>query len=233
MLISPYFLRAYWTGRKESPEQCARRLARMLSAFSAFDRSMATWYEQARTRKLAIDRHVDPERLDDLLSILNRGRHRRKSGRSDDEELGFTFGLWNGWDGAKQATISVSCGSFSKWVGNSVVLNFPADLGDLRNSERMAGILATVARVWEPDSAGVMLTAAVTVKNSTVALPIVDWMLYLSKSLAPQLPALPAKVQTVDAIGSIIVVQDEPPDRTNPEHLQNISRVESAVKGLV
>lgn len=229
------FLGAYWSARQESIEGCADRLYRMFSELSSCDQTVATWYELARSRKQALARQVAFGNRDYLLDLLNRGRHRRDSDRTVIEELGFGIGLWNGGDEEKAANISVHCGSYCEQVGNSVVLDLPEDLGDLGRPERMAAVLASVVRAWEPDSGGVMSNAAMKAKDYRVAVPFVDWMFYVSYKLARRIPPLapPARVQEVEGLGSIIVVQDERPDRANPEHVRNIERVEAALRPLL
>jgi hypothetical protein len=232
MLITPLFVGIYWGARQESVEHCADRLRRMLSELSTCDQTVATWYEQARSRKQALARQVNLDSREYLLNLLDRGRNRRDWDRTVIEELGFGIGLWNGRDRARAATMSIDCGSYSERVGNSVVLNLPEDLGDLRRPERMAAVLASVVRAWEPDSGGVMSSAAMEASDYKLQVPFVNWMPYVSKKVAPEFPPMPppARVQKVDGLGWIIVVQDEPPDVANPEHARNIERVDAALK---
>lgn len=151
------------------------------------------------------------------------------------EDLGFTIGFWNGGNKGEEGTMNIHCGSYCEHVGNSLVLNLPDELGDLGRPERMAAVLASVVRAWEPDSGGVMSNAAMKAKDYRVAVPFVDWMFYVSYKLARRIPPLapPARVQEVEGLGSIIVVQDERPDRANPEHVRNIERVEAALRPLL
>ena len=231
MRIPPYFMGAYWEARQESIDQCADRLLRFFSELTTFDPAVATWYEQARSRKQALARQVAFGNRDYLLDLLNRGRHRRDSDKSVMEDLGFTISFWNGGNKGEEGTMNIHCGSYCEEVGNSVVLNLPDELGDLRRPERMAAVLASVVKAWKPDSGGVMSDAAMKAKDYKVTVPFVDWMFYASNKLAPNIPPLPqpGRVQIVDGFGSIIVVQDEPPDHANPEHLRNIERVEAAL----
>lgn len=231
MSISPYFLAVYWSARRESIEQCADRLQRFLSELSACDSVFPSWYDNDVRSKKSFQKRVEVESLGYLVDLLNRGRF-----HDDDkiliEDLGFLIGLSNGRDKEKQSTMSIQCGGYSELGGNSVVLNLPKELGDLRKPEPIAAVLASAARAWEPDSGGVMSYAAMKAKDYKVPVPFVDWMFYVRHKLAPQIPPLPppARVQDVDGLGTIIVVQDEPPDHANPEHLRNIERVEAALK---
>ena len=51
-------LAAGWDARREPIEQCADKVVRMLSELSAFDQTLATWYEQVRSREQALTRPV-------------------------------------------------------------------------------------------------------------------------------------------------------------------------------
>lgn len=236
-MSSGFFLGAYWPARKESIEQCADRLRLFFADLATCDPALATWYNLGRSRKKALEKRADVGNLDGLLTLLNKGRHRRDMPRTVIEELGFSVGLWNGREEGKDVGLGITCGLY--WVSptpnaslsNCVTLNLPEDLGELKQVERMTRVLAVVARAWQPEWAGAMSRGAMNLRDFKSKKPFVDWMLYVSKSLMPRVPALPkpSTVRAVDGIGSIIVVQDEPPDPTNPEHVRNIQQVESAI----
>jgi hypothetical protein len=231
-----FFLGAYWRARRESIDRCADRLHQMFSGISTCDVSLATWYELGRSRKQALERRADVGSREYLVSVLDRGRHRRDTDKSVMDELGFGAGLWNGGRKGREAGLMLTCGCFTSNpnLGNCVALRLPEDLGDLRQGERMARLLASIATALEPDWAGVMSTDAMNARRFNARVPFVDWMIYLSKRLAPQIPPLPspAVVRLVDSVGSIIVVQSEPPAPTSPEDLRNIERVETALRTL-
>ena len=230
-----YFLGAYWKARKESIDECAERLLLFFAALSTCEEILSTWYEKGRSQKQAMQKRVDIRSRDYMLNLLERGRHRRDIPRTVIEDLGFRIGVWNGADKIeKEAGLSITCGSYNPNpnLGNAVVLNLPRELGDLCQSKRMAAVLASAATAWEPAWAGIMNHNTVGARKFKGGGPFVDWMLYLSKNQVPQVPSLPqpANVQQVGKLGSIIVVQKEPPDPTNLEHLRNIEQVEAALK---
>lgn len=55
--------------------------------------------------------------------------------------------------------------------------------------------------------------------------PFVDWMVYVPRSV-PAMPA-PSRVEVLEGLGSIVIVQPDPPVGDNPEELSHIQRVES------
>jgi hypothetical protein len=232
-----FYLGAYWKARKESIEQCADRLHRMFSALSICDESLVNWYELGHSRRQALEKQADVSSRKYLLNLLNRGHNRRDTDKSVIEELGFHVNLWNGAEDSKAASLSVTCGLYitNPNLCNSIVLDFPEKLGELSQSKRMAAVLTSVATAWEPDRSGVMSDQATDTRKFEADVPFIDWMLYLSNRIFPSLPPMPPPtiVQQIDCLGSLIVIQDEPPDPTNIEHMKNIERVESILNPII
>ena len=113
-----------------------------------------------------------------------------------------------------------------------MVLELPEDLGTLAKWEVIIPLFSMVAKVWNPDSGRVGLTIVdPPIPNTEVTCRNYDWMTYYSRAERSKFPPLPnhASLVPVDLTGTIIVTQDEPPDVANPEHLQNIERVEVAL----
>ncbi len=48
--METYYAGAYWGPRKESPEECARRMEVMLAALSKSDPSFTRWFKPATQR---------------------------------------------------------------------------------------------------------------------------------------------------------------------------------------
>lgn len=175
---------------------------------------------------------MEIERQDCLLGLLERGRNRRDTDKTVIEELGFYIGLWNGAATAeKEVGLGVQCGSYilNPNLGNCVTLDLPEDLGGLRDPDCMAAVVSTVVRAWDPDWAGVMSSEAISVRDFDARVPFVDWILYLSNRLAQKGPSFtpPTTVHNVDRLGTIVVVQPEPTDPANPEHMRRIEHVEA------
>lgn len=231
--MTPYKLCAYWKARKEAIDACADRLVRFLTTMSACAEVFAAWYEKATSSRKAKQVEIDFKNKGCLLDLLERGRHRRDIGKEVMEDLGFHVGMWNGRKSTKRVGLSVTCGLYSNAPGlggNCVVMDLPEELGDLQQAERMANVLVAVATSWEPDWAGVFSLDAMNKRNFNPTVPFVDWMLYVSNKLAPK-PTMPepSSVKPVDAIGSLIVVQQEPGEAENPVHLQRVKAVEIAL----
>jgi hypothetical protein len=102
----------------------------------------------------------------------------------------------------------------------------------LSDEGKMATVLKVVVRNWEPEWAGVMSSESRETRGAKPGRPFVDWMIYLSDELLPEVPKLkaPARCERIDDLGTLIVVQPEPTDPTNREHLRNIERVQTALQ---
>jgi hypothetical protein len=237
--MAVYKLRAYWKPRKETIESCADRLFRFLTALAGCDGVFSRWFKLGMSPRKALKSEIDFKNKTCLLDLLDKGRHRKDVGREVMEDLGFSVGMWNGGTPTKAVALSVSCGSY--WIGpsasggNSVVIDLPEELGDLRRSECMENVLVVAAKCWEPDWVRVSLAQLAKVEDVVPGKPIegpkyFDWMLYVSNKLMPN-PKVPepSLVKPVDALGSLIVVQQEPVEAENPVHLQRVKAVEVAL----
>jgi immunity protein 52 of polymorphic toxin system len=229
--MNSFFLGAYWPPRKESIDQCADRVLAFFTQLSHCDDSLERWYETARSRKQALQKRANLANRASVSDLLARGRSRTDIEKKIIEDLGFHVGLWNGANDGCDAGLGIRCGDFSKRGSNCVTLEFPDDLGALRKADRMKAVLSAVATAWEPDWAGVMSDYAMDIREFDAKLPFVDWMLYISRAWLPTIPRLapPASAEPVGA-GTLITVQDELPDPVNKEDLENIRRVETALR---
>ena len=234
-----YILRAYWKPRKETIDSCAERLFRFLTALSECDAVFSRWFKQGMSRRKALQSEIDFKNKTCLLELLDKGRHRNDVGREVMEDLGFSVGMWNGEAPTKAVSLRVSCGSYwngpAGTGGNSVVIDLPEECGDLLRNERMESVLVVAAKCWEPDWVRVSLTQLAKVEDVVPGKPLegpkyFDWMLYVNNKLIPN-PNVPepSLVKPVDAIGSLILVQQEPVEADNPIHLQRVKAVGAAI----
>jgi hypothetical protein len=231
--MDDFYVGVYWNARKETAPACADRLVRFLSTLSVCDAVFASWYKLGKSHRQAKQVEIDFKNKDCLLDLLDRGRHRKDIGNEVMEDLGFSVGIWNGGETSKMVGLRITCGLYSTAPGlggNCVVIDLPEELGDLRQSERMANTLIAVARCWEPDWGGVISRKSRSTRKFVPGKPFVDWMLYISNKLMPN-PKVPepSLVKPVDAAGSLIIVQQEPVEADNAIHLQRVKTVEVAL----
>jgi hypothetical protein len=231
--VDDLYIGAYWQARKETINGCADRLGRFLSALSACGPVFSAWYKRGRSRRQAKQVEIDFKNKDCLLDLLEQGRNRTNVGKQVIEDLGFHVGMWNGGEPQKEVGLSVTCGLYSTAPGlggNCVMIDLPEELGDLRQSQRMANVLVAVATSWEPDWAGVISRKSRETRSFVPGKPFVDWMLYLSSRLVPN-PNVPvaSSATPVGALGSVIVVQQESVKANSPADLQRVKAVETAL----
>ncbi len=146
-------IRAFWKARKETHRECVARALRFLEAISA-EPGLNKWFKGGRTRKEA---SVTQELSMDAIGKRMTPVWRPCKGVPDSDltdELGFSFGAWNGNDDAG-ASFLISCGSYDSNKKNSVSLDLPRQQfpGDEASRERFKRLLNIFAEVWDPDFA--------------------------------------------------------------------------------
>lgn len=225
-----YKLSAYWEAREENADACTERLFRFLDRLANCDPAFAQWYEKAMSRRKAKQVEIDYRAKWRLLDLVLRGRSRLDSDGSVIENLGFLVGMWNGQWSRKMAGLSIQCGLYATISCNTVILQLPEDLGSLRDCERMTVVLTAVVECWEPDWAGVYSTEAMNARDFNVDVPFVDWVVYISwAKYAHPVVSAPSIVQSIDNLGSLIVVQRDPPVPGDAAHLEKVRAVQRAI----
>jgi len=220
-----FVLGAYWSARRDELEECVYQTRRCFAGLAAIDPLLARWFELGRYRKNALERDVDTRDVQALQALLLRGRNRRDIDRAVIGELGFTLNLWNGADEGIDASVRIHCGSYSERVGNSVVVDLPYRSETLEWVAKASSLLALVARIWRPEWAGIMSKTAMRERNFAADYPFVDWMVYVPRSIEEVPP--PGCVESIDGLGSILIVQPHPPVGGDHAELSRIREVEN------
>ncbi|MCI0642930.1 MAG: immunity 52 family protein [Gemmataceae bacterium] len=225
------FLRACWRARTETSQSCAARLFHFARALAASAPAFAFWHSKGESRADALGR---------LFDFYNQAAIADALEESASTHDGFAISLWNGESNTKSAAMRVHCGADgSPTQGcNEVILDFPEELDDLANADRMLALFAATVRCWDPDWAGVLSRAACgradelfcDKKSRFGLLPQVDWILYLSKRLTPRLPkSLPCRVYGLDDLGALLVLSDCPPNPLDRAFRAKVKLVENAL----
>jgi hypothetical protein len=155
-----------------------------------------------------------------------KGRNRRDIDHSVIEELGFSLSFWNGAsEEDAEASIRIDCGCYSEHVSNNVLIDLPYKSQGLKWTENADALLACVAEVWRPKWAGIMSKKAMRERDFDGDYPFVDWMVYVPRSL--KAVPFPSRVEVVKGLGSIVIVQPDPPVGDDAEEQSIIRRVES------
>jgi hypothetical protein len=223
--IDSYYAGAYWGPRKETPEECARRAEVFLNTVANVDPSFSRWFQQGRSRKDALKRPIEPNRVT-LEKLVRRGKDRQF------EDLGYSVWAWNGvcvdYD---DSGFNFTCGAYSEAVSNVCVCNLPTR-GP--NAERvlsvpvLTGLVRSMAIAWEPDFA--IATSAMhrdKVSPEGIAGTFAGWIMYFprSRGTVPPLPA-PVRIEPVEDKGTLIVLTPDLLTPTNPEHVELALRVQ-------
>lgn len=214
-----YYAGAYWGQRKESSEECARRLAALLEGLSTVDPSLVRWFQQGRSRADSLKRPLSPH-LAELEPFVRRGKDRTF------DDLGFSLGGWNGaLDDEEAVGFLIACGGYSEWVGNRCVFTLPSSGPSqerILTAPALAALMRATAAAWEPDW-GVAISEqhrdAMKSRRSK-GVPYVGWVTYLARhrGTVPPLPA-PVRIEPVEDKGTLLVLTPERFTVSNPEHV--------------
>ncbi|WP_414639334.1 Imm52 family immunity protein [Archangium sp.] len=93
-----YHAGAYWSCRRESADQCARRAETFFRRLSHCDPIYAHWFEQANSRKKALQLQFEPTH-ETFVRFFGRKKY-----QSDND--GFLLGAWTG---TRQGLVAWSC----------------------------------------------------------------------------------------------------------------------------
>ncbi|GMU02480.1 hypothetical protein KH5H1_66000 [Corallococcus caeni] len=224
-----YFAGAYWGPRKESPEECARRTARLLNFLAECDPFLAHWYKPARSRKDARKHPLMPPDMPTLAEMFRRGVN-RENGGPVFEDLGFSFWFDNGGASRDCAALRIHCGGYAEAVSNSCFLSLPSQGA---NAERiftpsvLMDVTRSMALAWEPDWAAAMSRTHRDLDDKDGKADVwLGWVTYLSSHLGtvPPLPA-PVRIEPVEDKGTLIILTPERFTVANPEHITLARRV--------
>ncbi|MGE6763835.1 immunity 52 family protein [Corallococcus interemptor] len=224
-----YYVGAYWGPRKESPEDCARRTAELLTLLSACDPLLAHWYKPARSRKDARKQPLIPSDLATLTEAFRRGANREKGGPAI-EQLGFTFWFGNGGARGEDVDLRITCGDYGGATPNSCVMTLPsigANTEQLITAPVLTSVVRSMALAWEPDWAtATSWEHRAAMAETPIAGGFVGWVTYLPRrrGSVPPLPA-PLRIEPVENRGALIVLTPERLTASNPEHVERGKRV--------
>jgi hypothetical protein len=227
-----YYAAAYWAGRPESAEECARRAETFFQLLSASHPDFAHWYEQANSTRRALQLQFEPT-FDTFLRFF--GKKKYQAGMD-----GFSFGAWTGHPENQGGMVLLGCGARAEATLNIAQLYFPSEppgLDRLVTLPVVTGVMRAMVLAWEPD------WAVVTPRDfrdhlSEVGLPgtFVGWLTYYSRQWGevPVLPA-PVRVEPMEEKGTLVVLTPERPSTVSPEHVALGQRVQQvlAERGLL
>jgi Immunity protein 52 len=192
-MIDWMYLGAYWGPCPESLEECTDRLLTSISKLAKVDASLGTWFEKGASLKEALNAPVSitHEGLRDLLfDGQNRGDDEARSVIAD---LGYHVGFWNGEEVG--TGLSVTCGGWSPWTSNSIVIELPdvdgRDPGTLYQATTILEMTRIVAHGWSPTWGTCTSHELREEQQSQPGEVVVGWATYLSAERADRSGKLP------------------------------------------
>ncbi|AKJ00066.1 immunity protein 52 of polymorphic toxin system [Archangium gephyra] len=227
-----YYAGSYWGNRKDSAEECARRTETFFHLLSQCDPIYTRWFEQADSRKKALQLQFEPT-ADTFLRFFKRRTY--QEGRD-----GFILWVWTGHEDGHGGLATMRCGSAAEFASNNCLLYLPSEEPErerVLQADVLAGVLRAMVLAWEPDWAVVTSDDLRTSFSQTSrAGTFVGWWTYFSRDRG-ELPPLPepVRVQPVEDRGTLVLLTPERLTASNPEHLALGQRVQEVLlaKGLL
>lgn len=144
------FIGVYWAARKETHRECVIRTLEFLKAISK-EPNLTDWFRGGTRTKAGTPQELNMAAIGQRMTP---GMKKCRGIPDPDltDELGFSFGAWNGNHKAA-ASILVTCGLQDPHQSNAVALDlfcqpFP---GDQESQDRFKRLLNIAVRVWDPD----------------------------------------------------------------------------------
>lgn len=223
-----YGIKAYWGGRPESAEGCARRAETFFRLLAECHPSYARWYEQNNSTRKALQLGFEP-RHESFLRFF--GKKKYQSG-SD----GFSFGAWTGHVKQDQGgMVMLRCGSKAEVAPNFLWLFLPEEaLGHERmlSTPVVVGVMRAIAVAWEPEWALATADGLWNQLSGGSRLGcFLGWMTYFSRERG-EVPALPTPVRAepVGDKGTLVILTPERLSPSNPEHVALAWRVQKLLE---
>ncbi|HYO69819.1 MAG TPA: immunity 52 family protein [Archangium sp.] len=211
-----YYAGICWGGRKDSAEECARRAEAYFHLLSRCDPIYTRWFEQADSRKKALQLQFEPT-ADTFLRFF-------KSRKYQEGRDGFMLWVWTGHEQGHGGMATLCCGSAAEFVPNNCLLYLPSEEPEkerVLQVDVLAEVLRAMVLAWEPDW-GFITSGDFrdSLSPQGIAGTFVGWLTYVSRGRGevPPLPE-PVRVQPVEDKGTLILLTPERLTASNPEHV--------------
>jgi hypothetical protein len=233
-----------WSNRRETPEQCAVRLAQTIDGLSAVDSVFGQWKRTASTFEEAHEPFCKvPADREELARIF--AANARYDGDPPGKlwlELGYAACAWNGMDEPFTLGINVYPGTFDSHTAHPNSLRLSVSHRRLPTEEPWQGaglrdIMRLLLEAWEADEARVDCWRyhPESPQNDIgkVLLPQPGWLTYLSpKNLLKVTPPNGVRVDRLPAGGLICTICEEPFTIDNPRHVELAEALNQAMRPI-
>jgi hypothetical protein len=215
-ILESYYAGVYWPARRESAEECARRAEVFFTLLSRCDPIYTRWFEQADSRKKALQLQFEPT-YETFVRFFGRRKYREGT-------HGFSFSAWTGNEEGHGGMLMMSCGSDFEGQSNKCLLYLPSEEPEKERVLRapvLTQIMEAMVLAWEPDW-GIITPDSLrdTLSEKGNAGTFMGWMTYFSRSRG-EVPPLPEPIlqKSVEDKGSLVVLSPERISASDPGHV--------------
>ncbi len=236
-----YRLFARWKNRRESPEACARRLAKMLKELSAAHVAFGPWFTKEKKEGQAkLPGQPLPANIDDLAATFAGATGRKDTGALWPE-LGYHVMMWSTLGSPLSVILTVWPGQYDdmRAMPNHVDLEFqPLESANegLLTCRVLRSVLLSAVSAWEPDWGGVSNWEYWGVRfPPPQPLPnfLSGWMTYLSAPYARRIIPPPSAIAEPVAGGGILMIATNDPFTVdNPQHVAAADAIQACLEPL-
>ncbi|MHA7631210.1 immunity 52 family protein [Corallococcus sp. M7] len=209
-MTETYYAGVYWPGRPEPLATYARRAEALFQRLASTDPSLATWYEQARSRESALNSRISPD-AHSLQQLFTKAKYQIGEGE-------ISFAAWNG-SADDSSVVNFSCGAPVPDAVDLCVWT-PAARG-LLSEQRASQVLKAMVLAWEPQW-GIVVSDEHRDSSSESGEvgTFIGWMTYFSRDLGPVPPLpSPARVEPLGNQGTLVILTPERFTLSRPEHV--------------
>lgn len=141
----------YWSARKETIDECTKKIFQTFTYLRNVDNSFVQWYLTKKPRKGELVTPIETD-IDSIKDLLLKGRNFNDIGELL-EDLGYVISLKSFKDFSKSHVLSFSCGIFNERLTNSVVLEFSKanEYNHLVNKSRLLSTYRKLVELWNPE----------------------------------------------------------------------------------
>jgi hypothetical protein len=215
-MTASYYAGAYWPGRRESVEECARRAETFFRLLSRCDPIFEQWFKQASSLQKALQLQFEPT-YETFVRFFSSKKHQLVEG--------FSLGAWTGHpENGRSGVLSLTCGTDCNAFPNSCLLYLPwvgPEAERVLTVPILTQVLQALVVAWEPDWAVILpddFREKVTAEGRTGT--FVGWLTYFSqrRGQVPSLPP-PSRCQPVEDKGTLLILTPERLSASNAEHI--------------
>jgi hypothetical protein len=146
------FIGIYWNARKQHIDDCANQASQFLVKLHDFDQSsFSSWFGKGWSKEEALQKVID---ITDIVQVKNFLLERTKEDEKEFSKIGYLASFWNGKDGLEGMSISFSVGSYSEFLTNNCLINFPftgSTFETYKNKRNMYALGQFLIDFWEPN----------------------------------------------------------------------------------